>query len=236
MENWQLTQIQTLLGAKTKLTVSEILSQMIAELGFDYFSFYLRLPLPVTRPTVIHLHNYPGDWMNHYWQQSYDIVDPTLTRCRESIVPVLWQDLMSTGTKSFWQDAYGHGLHTGVAQPSHGPGGAFSLLNLACDDHRVSIDELRSKSLRLSWLAHATNQSMTNVIRSNIYGDPNSKLTAREIEVLRWTADGKTASEVGLIMEISERTVNFHVGNSLVKLNATNKTSAVIKAAMLGLL
>jgi LuxR family quorum-sensing system transcriptional regulator SolR len=236
MENWQLTQIQTLLDAKNRTTISEILSRTIAELGFDYFSFYLRLPLPVTRPTVIHLHNYPADWMANYWQKSYDNIDPTLTRCRNAVVPVLWQDLMSNDSKYFWKDAFDHGLRTGIAQPSHGPGGAFSLLNLACGDHRIDIDELRSKSLRLSWLAHATNQSMTNVIRSNIYGDPNSKLTAREIEVLRWTADGKTASEVGLIMEISERTVNFHVGNSLVKLNATNKTSAVIKAAMLGLL
>lgn len=236
MENWQLTQIQALLEAKNKITVSEVLSQMIHEMGFDYFSFYLRLPLPVTKPTIIHLHNYPNDWMDHYWQRNYDKIDPTLSRGRDSIIPILWHDLAPGGPKSFWQDAFDHGLRAGIAQSSHGPGGAFSLLNLASADHRVSIEELRARSLRLSWLAHATNQSMTSVVRNGIYGDPNSKLTAREIEVLRWTADGKTASEVGLIMEISERTVNFHVGNSLLKLNATNKTSAVIKAAMLGLL
>jgi LuxR family quorum-sensing system transcriptional regulator SolR len=235
MENWQLTQIQTLLAAKNKIAISESLAQIISQMGFDYFSFYLRSPLPVTRPAVIHLHNYPEGWMDHYWHKSYDVVDPTLTRCRESIIPVLWQELITSDSKYFWKDAFDNGLRTGIAQPSHGPGGAFSILNLACKEE-LGLDELRAKSLRLSWVAHATNQSMTNIVRKGIYGDPNSKLTAREIEVLRWTADGKTASEVGLIMEISERTVNFHVGNSLMKLNATNKTSAVIKAAMLGLL
>ncbi|HWZ47203.1 MAG TPA: autoinducer binding domain-containing protein [Herbaspirillum sp.] len=236
MEKLPFTHIQTLLTAKNKLAVFEILSNLVCELDFDYFSFYLKLPLPVTRPTVIHLHNYPEGWMNHYWQKKYDTVDPTLTRCRNSILPLLWQDLMTSGSKPFWQDVFQHGLRSGMAQPSHGPGGAFGMLNLACTDHRLKADELRSRSLRLSWLAQATSQSMIRILHGNLYGDPHNRLTAREVEVLRWTADGKTASEVGLIMEISERTVNFHVGNSLVKLNATNKTSAVIKAAMLGLL
>ena len=55
-------------------------------------------------------------------------------------------------------------------------------------------------------------------------------------KVLRWTADGKTSGEVGEIMNISERTVNFHVNNALEKLGAANKTAGVIKAAMLRLL
>jgi len=41
---------------------------------------------------------------------------------------------------------------------------------------------------------------------------------------------------VGEIMNISERTVNFHVNNALEKLGAANKTAGVIKAAMLRLL
>ena len=236
MENWQLTQIQALLGAKSKFAISEVLFQMVDKLGFDYFSFYLRLPLPVTRPTIVHLHNYPDGWMDYYWQQNYGVVDPTIVHGRDSIIPILWQDRMSNGSKIFWQDAFSHGLRAGLAQPCHGPGGTYGLLNLACNDHRLTMEDLRSRSFRLSWLAHAANQSMTNILRTGMLAEPDSKLTARETEVLQWTADGKTASEVGQIMEISERTVNFHVGNSLIKLNATNKTSAVIKAAMLGLL
>jgi LuxR family transcriptional regulator len=65
---------------------------------------------------------------------------------------------------------------------------------------------------------------------------PPSDLTLRELEVLRWTADGKTSGEVGQIMHISERTVNFHVNNALSKLGAVNKTAGVVKAAMLRLL
>ncbi|SMG00591.1 hypothetical protein BSIN_3723 [Burkholderia singularis] len=42
--------------------------------------------------------------------------------------------------------------------------------------------------------------------------------------------------EIGKIMFIDERTVKFHLVNTMRKLNASNKTEAAVKAAMLGLL
>jgi LuxR family transcriptional regulator len=56
------------------------------------------------------------------------------------------------------------------------------------------------------------------------------------VEVLCWTADGKTSSEVGEILKISERMVNFHVTNPPAKLGAVNKTAGVLKAAMMRLI
>jgi LuxR family transcriptional regulator len=53
---------------------------------------------------------------------------------------------------------------------------------------------------------------------------------------LRWTAAGKTSSEVGTILGISARTVNYHIASILLKLEAVNKTQAVVKAVMLNLL
>jgi DNA-binding NarL/FixJ family response regulator len=62
------------------------------------------------------------------------------------------------------------------------------------------------------------------------------ELSERERDVLRWTAAGKTSSETGTIMGISARTVNYHMTSILLKLNAVNKTQAVVKAVMLDLL
>ncbi|MDO9046340.1 MAG: LuxR C-terminal-related transcriptional regulator [Methylobacter sp.] len=66
--------------------------------------------------------------------------------------------------------------------------------------------------------------------------EADAKLSNREIAVLRWTADGKTSGEISRILNISERTVNFHINDVVTKLNAVNKTSATVKAAMIGLL
>jgi DNA-binding CsgD family transcriptional regulator len=64
----------------------------------------------------------------------------------------------------------------------------------------------------------------------------NINLTARERECLRWSADGKTAWEIGQILNIAERTVVFHVNNVIQKLGASNKTQAIVRAVALRLL
>ncbi|WP_256658799.1 helix-turn-helix transcriptional regulator [Pseudomonas sp. LP_7_YM] len=62
----------------------------------------------------------------------------------------------------------------------------------------------------------------------------HSGLTFREIEVLKWSAEGKTAAEVAMILNVKLRTVNFHIGSAIRKMGVTNKTSAVVQAALHG--
>lgn len=63
-----------------------------------------------------------------------------------------------------------------------------------------------------------------------------SPLSERECEVLRWAAAGKTSCEIGMILGVTERTVNFHVASVISKLNASNKTHAAVKAVLLGII
>ena len=58
-------------------------------------------------------------------------------------------------------------------------------------------------------------------------------LSAREIEVLGWTAAGKTADVIAQLLNIRERTVNYHIAKCIGKLGASNKTHAVAKAMLL---
>ncbi len=52
-------------------------------------------------------------------------------------------------------------------------------------------------------------------------------LTHREREVLAWASGGKTAWEIGRILNISHRTVEWHFGQACRKLGATNRSQAV---------
>jgi NADP-dependent 3-hydroxy acid dehydrogenase YdfG/DNA-binding CsgD family transcriptional regulator len=67
---------------------------------------------------------------------------------------------------------------------------------------------------------------------------PNGQpaLSPREREVLEWTACGKTSEEIACILALSVSAVNFHVRSLLVKLQCCNKTAAVARAALLGML
>ncbi len=47
---------------------------------------------------------------------------------------------------------------------------------------------------------------------------------------------GKSSWEISVILNISERTVNFHIYNIMQKLEAVNRTHAVAVATSLGLI
>ena len=55
----------------------------------------------------------------------------------------------------------------------------------------------------------------------------SNDLSAREAEILRWIALGKTNPEIGSILNISSFTVKNHVQRILKKLDVSNRTQAV---------
>ncbi|WP_407121451.1 response regulator transcription factor [Bradyrhizobium sp. STM 3561] len=61
-------------------------------------------------------------------------------------------------------------------------------------------------------------------------------LSERERECLRWIEQGKSSWEIGVILNVSENTVNFHVKNAMRKLETTSRTQCVVKARRLGLI
>lgn len=61
-------------------------------------------------------------------------------------------------------------------------------------------------------------------------------LTAQEIACLKWCKEGKTNWEIGAILGISPKTVEFHVGNTMKKLGAGNRITAVIMGIRTGLI
>jgi len=57
-------------------------------------------------------------------------------------------------------------------------------------------------------------------------------LTAREIQILRHLALGKGDKQISIDLLISVKTVNHHVSNIILKLDAKNRTHAVAKALL----
>jgi DNA-binding CsgD family transcriptional regulator len=55
-------------------------------------------------------------------------------------------------------------------------------------------------------------------------------LTKRELEVIRWTAQGKTSVEIGQILSLSDHTINAYMNNAIKKLDCVNRTQLVAKA------
>jgi DNA-binding CsgD family transcriptional regulator len=67
------------------------------------------------------------------------------------------------------------------------------------------------------------------------YG-PREKLSAREVECLRWSAAGKSSDEIAIILDISTHTVVSYLKSAMRKLEAVNRMQAVARACRFRLL
>ncbi|MDD4600962.1 MAG: LuxR C-terminal-related transcriptional regulator [Negativicutes bacterium] len=54
------------------------------------------------------------------------------------------------------------------------------------------------------------------------------KPTAREMEIMKWAARGKTCAAIAALIGVSQETVKAHIENFRSKVNATNKIEAVV--------
>ncbi len=68
--------------------------------------------------------------------------------------------------------------------------------------------------------------------KKNLTVDP---LTGRELEVLRFIAEGLSNKEIADHLNVSELTIRTHVGNILGKLHLANRTQAALYALQKGL-
>jgi len=233
---WQQTWQERLAAVSNETDLLPVLARATFELGFDYCALGMRLPLPLSNPQTVMLGNYAPAWRERYASEQYLNIDPTVAHAAVSTKALLWSDEVFANTAALWGDVRDHGLRVGWAQPVHDLRGIASLLTLARSYEAVSPHEMGDKALQVAWLAQATHETLAGMLRSRPDSAAATKLTEREVEVLRWAGDGKTAAETAYIVGITERTVNFHIDNAVRKLGAANKTAGVLKAALLRLI
>ena len=233
---WLEDQIQMLLSAKTKDDIFIGLSKASKLLEFDYFAYGLRLAVPVSAPKIELLNNYPSKWQEIYHTNNYVSVDPTVQLGLKTIRPIIWEEDIFTDTRPLWDDANSFGLSHGWAQSSFSGDGVSGMLTLARSHDSLSKTELLHKTPLLIWFNQLAHSGLKDILLPEMTTTTNIKLTARETEIIRWTADGKTSYEISIILGIAERTVNFHLNNTLNKFKVNSKIAAAVQAVLLGLI
>jgi LuxR family transcriptional regulator len=236
MKTWQENQLQVLHSSQSEHELFQTILSLAKELDFDTCSYGLRMPFPVTNPKIYLVDNYPEDWQKQYKTKNYLATDPTVQLGMRSLLPIIWTEDLFIAARDLWEEARSFGLCIGWAQSIRDFNGVASMLTLARSNDPITEAELNNKRFKISWLTQIAHSGMSEYLIPKIMPEASVKLSNREIEVLRWTADGKTSGEISCILNVAERTVNFHINNIIAKLGASNKTSAAIKAALLGLL
>lgn len=204
-------------------------------LGFEHVAYGFQSLLPISRPKVTLLNNYPRTWQARYAQAGYLQIDPTVARGRRSQTPIIWSDQVFANAQSLWDEARAHGLRVGWAQSSIGGLGVGGMITLSRSCQPLTTQELDAKQQKMRWLVQVAHLAFSRVLGCSLVTESHA-LTDRELEVLKWSADGKSARDIADILNLSKNTVDFHIKNSVIKLHVPNKTAAVVRAALLGLL
>jgi DNA-binding NarL/FixJ family response regulator len=90
------------------------------------------------------------------------------------------------------------------------------------------VESIRAVSSGKTWIPPAVGAMLAKRLTDR-------ELTAREMEVLRILAVGKSNKEIGVAFNISEATVKVHITHILEKLKVTGRTEAINVAVRRGL-
>jgi len=224
----------TLQGESNLLTYTR---NRIELYGFDNFLFRMTTQYGDIQSDRKILTNHPTEFIDTFDASCLSHKNPIENHFKRSIDPLVWDHKLFSETPELQEVSHSYGLNYGWSLSAHDSKGTFSILSLSRRCSHISPQEFNEKVGNLLWLCHQLHMAMyENFFIDMRLNDPNNHLSVRESEVLKWTAQGKTASDIGMILNLTPRTVNFHISSAMRKMGATNKTSAVVIAAKLGLL
>ncbi len=191
---------------------------------------------------ALYLTNLPVGWTERYIEERFQDDDPIIGECLSSRLPVTWTEKLrtkvrSTRARAVLAGGIDFGARRGFAVPIHGPGGELGLMSLYSDMSDIEFEKsVETNRYDLHMMSIYFHDAMQKKLAQQEEIPKPIPLTDREAEILQWTAIGKTAWEIGGILKISERTVNFHLQNLMGKLGVHNKTHAAAKAMSFGLI
>ncbi|TWC32441.1 LuxR family transcriptional regulator [Pseudomonas sp. SJZ079] len=181
-------------------------------------------------------YGYSEEWIELYFQRSFQHQDPVLLQSQ-------CQDQAFT-----WQDSYGHGRQAtaefhalsrdflgsnGLACAANGRGHKGStLISMVLPDSLPAEEYVGA----LDYLVPHLHEIFNRPGELNRCSLMAPDISRRELEVLQWAKEGKSNWDISHILSISERTVKFHFGNIFRKLDVINRSQAIAKAMHYGVL
>jgi DNA-binding CsgD family transcriptional regulator len=184
------------------------------------------------------MNNRPQEYVDHYVEKNHVIRDPVITELRKTINPYSWSDIrarrvLSKTEKAIIDEAREFGARDGFIVPIVTRSGSISVFSPCGLEPDLSSRARAALEIIGVYGHHALTRALMPKQREDSVHTP---LTPRELEILRRCKDGKSRPEIGEILSISKKTVEFHLRGIMDKLGASNQLSAVVIALQRGLI
>ncbi|MBD0679712.1 autoinducer binding domain-containing protein [Pseudomonas sp. V98_8] len=237
MERWKESQLRQIASATEVDIAYQGALSFAKNIGYKFFEFSATYTTKPDQLNTLKLNNYPASWNNEYEQKQLRDVDPVVAHCNQSMLPILWSEELFSKIPSMWEALGLHGIQHGWSQSVHDDeSGLCSILSLARSHCPISAFELYEMLGFSVFIARHLHALVAQTLPKRGPKPAAAHLSLREIDVLKLAADGKTAEESARILNLSARTINFHVRSAIDKLGVNNKISAVIAAVKAGYL
>jgi DNA-binding CsgD family transcriptional regulator len=128
---------------------------------------------------------------------------------------------------TFFDEAGTFGIRCGFTIPIHDGRGPVAAVTFASDARHTKFQRMIETNRRVLQLmaidlhAHARRKLWREADVNGV------RLSPREMECLRWAAQGKSAWAIGEILKISRRTAAFHLDNVRAKLGVQTLRQAI---------
>lgn len=159
--------------------------------------------------------------------------DPVIKRLKSLSVPFAYDQELYVQEQAgdLWEEQAPFGYRSGISLALHLPEGRHFFLGVDRDQTLPHDEHLSRMMADLQLLAvHAQTAASRLFTPAPIPQELAPKLTKREVEVLKWAMEGKSAWAIGQILGLSEHGVSFHLRNAYGKLKASSRTQAILKA------
>lgn len=183
---------------------------------------------------------YFGDargWHNRYAEARHCDADPVFLHAKRRRTTATWSECreraISDGASrralSVFQEAEEFGLYDGFIMPTLGSGKTIGGVTFGGEEPDLGPEGLPSLQLIGTYAYEGLRRFSEGFKRVA------PRLTKREVEVLRWSAEGKSAWEIGGILSISETTVRTHQSNVKFKYGVSTMVQAAVRATVDGI-
>jgi LuxR family quorum sensing-dependent transcriptional regulator len=223
-------------GTLTEL--GEQFRRQVAAQGFT--SSACRAFVPTAKGTDFRIlfRDWPAGWAHVSDQRGFAAQNSVVSEAHRRMTPFTWRDVrrrtaVATRDREVWESVMAFGLRNGFVQPVHGPNRYVAIVSMATPERDIDLNP--DWRVRLQALSLCVHERAMTLAGSAALDGPKQALTPRELECLRWVADGRTDREVGDILSISATTVKFHLNHARAKLGARTRAQAVARLVQYGL-
>jgi len=182
------------------------------------------------------------DWDAQYDRRNYAAIDPVVAEMARSSDPFFWSEIasrrgaLSPAQRAMFDDARRYGFGQGYGWALHHADGSISGVTLAGEAADAGDPDLRAALHILAIHYEAATRRLRTLAPPVRPARPAPILRRRQAECLQWASVGKTSEEIGLVLSLSPKTVDEHLGNAYRVLDVCTRPQAIARALSLGLI